>query len=130
MNLVELDQGVFAYVHPNPRFGYSNVGLIIDADGLTVFDTTATPNSGDQVKQAMVELTAQLELPIKRVVGVLRQRSHERSTGRPAKPPCVPQAPAGLCGRLPRRFRHPADHPHRLGAGVADQFLLQRPVGR
>jgi cyclase len=68
MNLVELDQGVFAYVHPNPRFGYSNVGLIIDADGLTVFDTTATPNSGDQVKQAMVELTAQLELPIKRVV--------------------------------------------------------------
>ncbi len=68
MNLVELDQGVFAYVDPNPRFGYSNVGVVIDADGITVFDTTATPQSGERVRSDLLELTAQLELPIKRVV--------------------------------------------------------------
>lgn len=68
MNLVELDQGVFAYVDANPGFGHSNVGFLIDADGLTVFDTTATPMGGDWVRQAITELTAALELPIKRVV--------------------------------------------------------------
>lgn len=68
MNLVELDRGVFAYIDPSPRFGYSNVGLVIDADGLTIFDTTATPAGGERVRQAIVELTAELELPIKRVV--------------------------------------------------------------
>lgn len=68
MNLVELGTGVFAYIDPSPGFGRSNVGLVIDADGLTVFDTTATPQRGDQVRRQILELTAQLELPIKRVV--------------------------------------------------------------
>ena len=68
MNLVELATGVFAYIAPDPAFGRSNVGLIIDADGLTVFDTTASPAGGEQVRQQILGLTAQLELPIKRVV--------------------------------------------------------------
>jgi cyclase len=67
-NLVELDRGVFAFVDPAGRFGYSNVGLVIDHDGLTVFDTTATPERGESVKRQIIELTAALELPIKRVV--------------------------------------------------------------
>ncbi|MEM7272087.1 MAG: hypothetical protein AAF547_03315 [Actinomycetota bacterium] len=68
MNLVELAQGVFAFIDPSPRFGRSNVGLVIDADGLTLFDTTATPDQGERVRQEVLELTAALELPIKRVV--------------------------------------------------------------
>lgn len=68
LNLVELDRGVFAYIDPTNRFGYSNVGLVIDADGLTIFDTTATPATGYRVRQSILKLTAELELPIKRVV--------------------------------------------------------------
>ena len=68
MNLAELDQGVFAYVHPDRRFGCSNIGLVIDADGLTVFDTTATPASAFWVRHEILTLTAELGLPIKRVV--------------------------------------------------------------
>ncbi len=68
MHLVELGQGVFAWCHPSPRFGDSNVGLVIDADGLTVIDTTATPERGAAVRIAIEGLTADLALPIKRVV--------------------------------------------------------------
>ncbi len=66
--LVELGRGVFAFVDPEPRFGYSNVGLVIDGDGLTVIDTTATPERGYRVRQEILALTAELDLPIKRVV--------------------------------------------------------------
>ncbi len=68
LNLVELARGVFAYVDPTTRFGYSNLGLIIDSDGLTIFDTTATPERGFRVRQDILGLTAELELPIRRVV--------------------------------------------------------------
>jgi len=68
MNLVELATGVFAFIDPAPRFGRSNVGLVIDGDGLTIFDTTATPSSGERVRQQVLELTSALELPIRRVV--------------------------------------------------------------
>jgi cyclase len=68
VRLVELGRGVFAWVHPDPRFGDTNVGLVIDADGLTVIDTTATPDRGAAVRAAIDDLTAELELPIKRVV--------------------------------------------------------------
>ncbi len=67
-HLVELGQGVFALVDPASRFGYSNVGLVIDGDGMTVIDTTATPERGETVRQQILELTGHLELPIKRVV--------------------------------------------------------------
>ena len=68
MHLIELGQGVFAWVHPDPRFGNSNVGLIIDTDGMTVIDTTATPQQGATVRRAIETLTAELALPVKRVV--------------------------------------------------------------
>jgi glyoxylase-like metal-dependent hydrolase (beta-lactamase superfamily II) len=68
MNQVELGRGVFAFVDTTGRFGYSNVGLVIDADGLTIIDTTATPERGFVVRQEILALTAELGLPIKRVV--------------------------------------------------------------
>ena len=68
MHLVELGQGVFAWTHPSPQFGDSNVGVIIDEDGLSIIDTTATPDRGAAIRQAIESLTAELELPIKRVV--------------------------------------------------------------
>lgn len=64
----EVGQGVFAFVDPNPAFGRSNVGLVIDEDGLTIFDTTATPRTGHVVKKAIVDIAAQLDLPIRRVL--------------------------------------------------------------
>ena len=68
MQQFELGQGVFAWTHTSPRFGDSNVGLVVDSDGLTIIDTTATPEHGRAVLGAIGELTARLELPIKRVV--------------------------------------------------------------
>ena len=68
LSLVELGTGVFALVSATRRFGHSNVGLIIDADGLTVIDTTATPQAAQRAKDTVLGLTAQLNLPIKRVV--------------------------------------------------------------
>ena len=68
MHLVELGTGVFSWIDPVARFGNSNVGLVIDADGLTVIDTTATPARGAAAANAIAGLTAQLELPIRRVV--------------------------------------------------------------
>ena len=68
MNLIELGQGVFAWAHPSPIFGDSNVGLVIDEDGLTVIDSTATPQRGAAVRHAIEGLTAELGLPIKRLV--------------------------------------------------------------
>lgn len=41
---------------------------MIDEDGLTIFDTSATPRSGHVVKKAIVELSDQLGLPIRRVL--------------------------------------------------------------
>ncbi len=66
--LVELGTGVFALVHESPRFGNSNIGLVIDDDGLTVIDTAATPVRGKVARQEIESLTAELGLPIKRVV--------------------------------------------------------------
>lgn len=58
---------MFALVDSDPRFGNSNVGLVIDADGLTVIDTTATPAQGREAHRAVLELTATLDLPVRRV---------------------------------------------------------------
>lgn len=65
---VELGRGVFAWIDPDLGFGRSNVGLVIDADGLTVIDTTATPRRGAEARKAIEALTADLGLPIKRVL--------------------------------------------------------------
>ena len=68
MNIAELGRGVFAFTHPIPKFGNSNVGLVIDHDGLTFIDTTATPHRALEVAGLASQLTAELDLPLKRVV--------------------------------------------------------------
>ena len=68
VHLVELGRGVFAWTHPSPRFGDSNIGVVIDEDGLTIIDTTATHASGAAARHDIETLTAELELPIKRVI--------------------------------------------------------------
>ncbi len=67
-NLVQLGQGVYAFTHPDPRFGNSNVGLVIDHDGMTLIDTTATPEQAEVTVRAIDRLAGELGLPIKRVV--------------------------------------------------------------
>ncbi len=64
----ELAQGVYAFIDPATGFGRSNVGLIIDGDGLTIIDTTATPEHARSVKAQIAELTEPLGLRIKRIV--------------------------------------------------------------
>ena len=68
MNLVELAPGVYAFVHPSARYGDSNVGLVIDPDGLTVVDTTATPERGTTVLRSIRDFAGDLGLPLRRVV--------------------------------------------------------------
>lgn len=66
--LVELGQGVLALIDETPGFGNTNIGIVIDEDGLTVVDTVATPSRAMEARIRISELTAELELPIKRVV--------------------------------------------------------------
>jgi glyoxylase-like metal-dependent hydrolase (beta-lactamase superfamily II) len=66
--LFELAQGVFAFTPVTQGYGHTTVGLVIDTDGLTIVDTGPTPAAGHKAKAAIRELTAELELPIKRVV--------------------------------------------------------------
>ena len=68
MNLVELGPGVYAFVHPAPRYGDSNVGLVIDADGLTIIDATATPDRASGVERQVKDFAGELGLPLRRVV--------------------------------------------------------------
>lgn len=68
MYLVELGQGVLAYIDENPGYGNSNVGVVIDEDGLTIIDTAATPSRAMELRITIAELTTELGLPIKRVV--------------------------------------------------------------
>jgi glyoxylase-like metal-dependent hydrolase (beta-lactamase superfamily II) len=67
-NLVELGQGVYALVDPVRGFGHTNVGLVIEPDGLTIIDTAATPAQAARTATRIGELTAELALPLKRVV--------------------------------------------------------------
>jgi len=66
--LIELGTGVFALVRPEVGFGESTIGLVIDADGLTIIDTGSTPVRGKVARAAIEDLTAELELPLKRAV--------------------------------------------------------------
>ena len=65
---MEIGRGVFAFANAERGFGHSNVGLIIDADGLTLIDATASPNEGAAIHDQVLALTAELALPVKRVV--------------------------------------------------------------
>ncbi|MEZ5377981.1 MAG: hypothetical protein R2733_15845 [Acidimicrobiales bacterium] len=64
----ELAQGMYAFIDSAPGFGQSNVGLVVDGDGLTVIDTTATPARAQAVRSMIMELTEPLDLRIKRIV--------------------------------------------------------------
>ncbi len=66
--LIELGTGVFALVRPETGFGESTIGLVIDGDGLTIIDTGSTPVRGKVAREAIETLTAELGLPLKRVV--------------------------------------------------------------
>jgi cyclase len=68
MYLVELAQGVMALVDEQQGYGYSNVGLVIDHDGLTIIDTSATPERAASVKAELNQINKDLGLPLKRVV--------------------------------------------------------------
>lgn len=64
----ELGQGILALVDEQIGYGHSNVGLVIDADGLTVIDTTATAQQGQAVREEILALTEPLGLPIRRII--------------------------------------------------------------
>lgn len=68
MITIELATGVFALCASEPRFGDSNLGLVIDADGLSLIDSMSTPALAAEADTEIKALTAHLELPIKRVV--------------------------------------------------------------
>lgn len=68
VDLFELGPGVYALVHPDPGFGDSNVGLVIDADGLTYVDATATPERALAVHRQVADFAGELGLPLRRVV--------------------------------------------------------------
>lgn len=68
MYLVELGRGVLALIDGSAGYGNTNVGLVIDDDGLTVIDTTATPQRGSAARTEVLGLTAELGLPLRRVV--------------------------------------------------------------
>ena len=66
-HLVELGVGTYAFIHPDPKFGNSNVGLVIDADGLTVIDTSATGAQAAIIAEEIAALTSELTIPIRRI---------------------------------------------------------------
>ncbi len=68
MHQYELARGMYAFVDPEPGFGQSNIGLVVDEDGLTVIDTGATPERGQAAREQILELTEPLGLRIKRIV--------------------------------------------------------------
>jgi cyclase len=68
VNLLELAPGVYAFLHPRPRYGDTNVGLVIDTDGLTIIDTTATPDRAGRLQREIRGFAGELGLPLRRVV--------------------------------------------------------------
>jgi glyoxylase-like metal-dependent hydrolase (beta-lactamase superfamily II) len=68
MITIELAAGAYALCSSEPRYGNSNVGLVIDADGLSLIDSMTTPALAAEADAEIKELTAHLDLPTKRVV--------------------------------------------------------------
>lgn len=75
-DLIELGTGVFALVRNELGFGESTIGLVIDADGLTVIDTGSTPVRGRTARAAIESLTSELDAPLKRAVITSSRISH------------------------------------------------------
>jgi len=65
---VELGVGVFAMCSAEPRFGNSNLGLVIDSDGLSLIDSLCTPTLAAEADAEIRELTTHLDLAVRRVV--------------------------------------------------------------
>ncbi len=68
MNTIELGPGVYGFTHPDPAFGNSNSGLIIDSDGLTIVDSTTTPKHAEELFDEIKRITEPLDTRLKRVV--------------------------------------------------------------
>jgi len=68
MNTIELAAGVFAMTNNKPGFGNSNVGLIVDSDGLTFVDSGATPERAEAHLLEAKQITQSLQSRLKRVV--------------------------------------------------------------
>jgi len=62
--LVELGDGVLAWVAGDAAHGHTNAGIVVDEDGLTVVDCLLTPSRAE----LLVDALAPLELPVRRVV--------------------------------------------------------------
>jgi glyoxylase-like metal-dependent hydrolase (beta-lactamase superfamily II) len=65
---IELAAGAYALCSEDQRFGNSNIGLVIDNDGMSLIDSLCTPALAAEADAEVQELTGHLELPIKRVV--------------------------------------------------------------
>lgn len=67
-NLVELGTGVFALIRSQVGFGESNIGMVIDADGISVVDTGSTPVRGKTARTTIEALTSELDAPLRRAI--------------------------------------------------------------
>lgn len=68
VNLVELGPGVYALIDPVVGYGHTNIGVVVEDDGVTIVDTGPTPTVGARAKVWIDELAEPLGLRIKRVV--------------------------------------------------------------
>ena len=68
MHTFEVAAGAYALCSEDAQFGNSNIGLVIDPDGLTIIDTLATPAMAFLANEEIVALTENLGLPLKRVI--------------------------------------------------------------
>lgn len=64
MSIVEVADGVLAWIEDAPRFGSPNCAAVIEADGITVLDAGVVPS---QIAPFAAELAA-LEIPIRRLI--------------------------------------------------------------
>jgi glyoxylase-like metal-dependent hydrolase (beta-lactamase superfamily II) len=63
-SLVELATGVYAWLQSPPGHDRTNVGVILDDDGITVVDTLMTPSQTDP----LVAVLERFGLPVRRAV--------------------------------------------------------------
>jgi len=63
-SLIELAAGVHAWMAAEPTHGHTNVGVVVDEDGLTVIDCLLTPARAER----LVESLEPFGLPVRRVV--------------------------------------------------------------
>jgi len=67
-NLIELGDGVFSLCAPVPRFGLSNIGVVVEPDGVVLIDCGATPRQGHAVWRMLQHITGSAEPTVKQVI--------------------------------------------------------------